>query len=181
MSEPSIPSPVKLIFSLFSVSGSLIDSIIEELVLLYGKTDYSTPLKDFDYTYYYHSEMGSPLKRKIISMKELIKHEGLVDIKLKTNEIENLHLNESKGRRINIDPGVISKERLVLATGKNAPHRVYLERGIYADLTLIFEKGDFKPQSWTYPDYASDEYRSIFKEIRDNYLLNLKDIRDNKS
>ena len=43
------------------------------------------------------------------------------------------------------------------------------------------EKGNFKPQSWTYPDYASQQYRSIFREIRDNYLLNLKLIHGKKS
>ena len=105
----------------------------------------------------------------------------LIEIKIKTNEIENSNLNEAKGRRINIDPGALSEQRLILATGKDAPHRVYLGRGIYADLTLIYEKGDFKPQSWTYPDYASQEYRSIFSEIRANYLLNLKHIHDKKN
>ena len=39
--------------------------------------------------------------------------------------------------------------RLVLATGKNFTHRVYLSRGIWADLTLIFQKGDWLDLPWT--------------------------------
>ncbi len=73
-------------------------------------------------------------------------------------------------RRINIDPGYINPERLILAKGKNFTHRVYLSKGIFADLTLIFQKGSFRPLEWTYPDYADPEIIGFFNDIRNKYM-----------
>ena len=98
--------------------------------------------------------MGDNLFRKLISFEKLIKPETLSDIKLFTNSIENEHLAEGGKRIVNIDPGYISLEKLVLATGKNFAHRIYLRNGIYADLTLVYKNGDFQPLEWTFPDYA---------------------------
>ena len=33
----------------------------------------------------------------------------------------------------------------------------YLRDGIYADLTLVFQKGGYRPLPWTYPDYRQGE------------------------
>ena len=51
-------------------------------------------------------------------------------------------------RKINIDPGYISLGNLVLATGKPFAHRPYLGSGIYADLTLVYQRGGFHPLEW---------------------------------
>ena len=48
----------------------------------------------------------------------------------------------------------MARERLVLATGKNFPHRIYLDHGIYGDLTLIYGQGGLRTLPWTFPDYA---------------------------
>jgi hypothetical protein len=68
-------------------------------------------------------------------------------------------------------------ERLILATGKNYVHRVYLSKGIYADLTLIFRKGSFRPVKWTYPDYATPELIGFFNEIRKKYMEQLREMK----
>ncbi|MCK4785250.1 MAG: DUF4416 family protein, partial [Desulfobacteraceae bacterium] len=77
----------------------------------------------------------------------------------------------------NIDPGCISPERLILATGKNYVHRIYLSKGIYADLTLIFKKGSFSPLKWTYPDYADPEVIGFFNGVRGQYMDQLREMK----
>ena len=119
--------------------------------------------------------MGWPLHRRFVSFRDLVPPEDLVDIKLKTNALEGKHLKERK-RVVNIDPGYISLERFVLATGKNYTHRIYLSRGIYADLTLIFRRGAFRALEWTYMDYADPETLSLFNEIRERYKRQLRGI-----
>jgi hypothetical protein len=176
MSQPAPPPPEKLIFSLLSVSPDLIDAVISDLKSIFGEPDYISDLLNFEFTDYYIAEMGTPLKRRFISMATLVAPDKLAGVKLKSNEIESEHLNEHDGRLINIDPGLVSTHRLVLATGKDAPHRIYLGNGIFADLTLIYRQGDFQPLHWTYPDYSSRSYRDILKDIRGKYLLQLKDI-----
>lgn len=172
MSHPHEPRKVKLIASLFSPKKQLIDTIIKKLEDMSGPVDWISPELFFDRTRYYAKEMGWPLHRRFISFKNLIFPDNLVEIKLKAHGIEQQHLIDGN-RTINIDPGYISPERLILATGKDFTHRVYLSQGIYADLTLIFQKGRFRSLEWTYPDYADAESLEYFSEIRNRYLKQL--------
>jgi hypothetical protein len=127
----------------------------------------------FDYTDYYRAEMGDDLVRRFVTMEELIRPEALPDIKLATNEIENRQTSDDQ-RRINIDPGYISKAHLILATGKSYTHRPYLRDGIYADLTLVYQGKKFCALPWTYPDYADERQLVMLARIREKYLLQLK-------
>lgn len=90
-------------------------------------------------------------------------------IKLFTNEME-LEWASADRRRINLDPGYLLPSRFVLATGKNFAHRIYIGRSIYADLTLIYEKGRFHTLPWTYPDYADAGLQAVLEQIRANYM-----------
>jgi hypothetical protein len=176
MSQPHEPDPVKLISSLFSPDKDLIDAVIGEIAKIFGSVDWISPELLFDRTKYYAREMGWPLHRRFISFSQLVPADHLVEIKLKTNEVEEHHLREGN-RLVNIDPGYISPERLILATGKNYVHRVYLKKGIYADLTLLFQRGSFGPVKWTYPDYAAPEIIGFFNEIRERYMEQMREIK----
>ncbi len=175
MSTPRDSDRVRLLFSLFSPERELIDKVIEELIELFGEPDVITPWLLFDRTRYYEKEMGWPLHRKFITFKELIPPEDLVEKKLKTNKIEEKYSTEGK-RRINIDPGYICLERLVLATGKNYTHRIYLSKGIFADLTLVFNKGSFRPLEWSYPDYSNEDSIEFFNNEREKYKNQLRQV-----
>lgn len=173
MSLPNRPDPVKLIASLFSPEKELLEWAAGELCRRYGPTDWISRELFFDRTRYYEKEMGWPLHRRFVSFERLISPEAIAAVKLQTNEIEHLR-SEGKDRRVNIDPGYISPERLILATGKNFTHRVYLSRGIYADLTLIFQRGSFRTLPWTYEDYADPEAIGWFNDVRARLMAQLK-------
>jgi hypothetical protein len=117
--------------------------------------------------------MGWPLYRHFLAFKRLIRPDDLVAVKLKTNEVEKRYLREER-RRVNIDPGYISLERLILATGKNYTHRVYLSDGIYADLTLIYHRESFRTLPWTYEDYADPEVICYMNRLREAYKRYLR-------
>jgi len=173
VSTPEEAKKVKLISSLFSSQEDLIGKAIKEMEGPFGPVDWVSEKLAFNRTRYYAKEMGWPLYRRFISFSRLIMPDSIVRIKLITNTIENGHL-VGKRRKINIDPGYISLERLILATGKNYTHRIYLRNGIYADLTLIFHAGTFKPLAWTYPDYADERIIGYFNMIRNGYLQYLR-------
>jgi hypothetical protein len=174
VSEPQETKKAKLISSLFSRERALIDRGIKEMEERFGSVDWVSEVLAFERTRYYEKEMGWPLYRRFISFTTLIKPESIREIKLCTNEIENAHLDKNR-RTINIDPGYLTLERLVLATGKNYIHRVPLGRGIYADLTLVFHHGTFKPLAWTYPDYAEERVIGLFNLIRSQYLKRVRE------
>jgi hypothetical protein len=176
MSHPHEPDPVKLIASLFSPDKEFIERATGELSGAFGPVDWTSPELLFDRTKYYAKEMGWPLHRRFISFNTLVPADHLVEIKLKTNEIEKQYLHDEK-RKVNIDPGYISAERLVLATGKNYVHRIYLSKGVFADLTLIFHRGSFSELKWTYPDYRDPEIIGYFNEVRRKYISELRGMR----
>jgi len=173
MSTPQETKDVKLIMSLFSREEELIERVIGNMKSYFGPLNWISEKLVFNRTRYYEKEMGWPLYRRFIAFSGLIRPETIVDIKLMTNKIESDYLINNK-RRINIDPGYISLERLVLATGKNYIHRVYLGKGIYADLTLIFHSGTFMPLVWTYPDYSDEKIIACFNRLRDDYFGQLR-------
>jgi hypothetical protein len=124
----------------------------------------------FVHTTYYDGEMGPGLLRQVASFQNLVEPGALPDIKLATNEIETGFCLEGK-RRVNLDPGILTEERLILASGKNFTHRVYLRDGIYADLTLIYQKGGYRALPWTYADYREPLILHFLKALKRKLLF----------
>jgi hypothetical protein len=180
MSIPQQPKPAKLVISLILKDKKIIEDVILELIKKFGPIDFLSPWISFDFTNYYEKEMGAGLLRRIIAFKQLVNQSDLADIKIKTNEIES-RFSESNNRKVNIDPGYILLERFVLATGKNYSHRIYIGKGIYADLTLIYLKGKYQPMPWTYPDYAHMDIQRFIAKAREKYKMDLKFIDHDNS
>jgi len=139
----------------------------------FGQLIMQTQALPFSYTDYYCGEMGSPLNRIILAFSDLVDRDTLPEIKTETNAIENRLLEQGK-RRINIDPGLITLENLCLATTKPYTHRIYLGKGIWAEITLIYRADSYQRLEWTYPDYGSTELIEIFNSLRDTYRRHLK-------
>lgn len=167
------PLPVKLIASIFTASGELLEEAKVRLVQEFGLVDYESELLSFDHTTYYAAEFGENLKRRFVAFEEFVHPGELAEIKLRTNALEMEWAVGGK-RRINIDPGYVSHSKLVLATTKNHAHRIYLGRGIYAEVTLHFRDGTFRGWPWTYPDYSSSPLIALFNQIRGLYVKQLR-------
>jgi hypothetical protein len=117
--------------------------------------------------------MGAPITRFFVSCRELVDPSRLAEIKRTTNGIEEefhrlgLRADVHVGLRpINLDPGLLSLARFVLASTKPSAHRLPLASGICAEIELLYERGAFRPVEWTYPDYRSREYLEILGHIR---------------
>jgi hypothetical protein len=173
MSTPTPPQPAKLVIGLFTGAKERADDVCSRLEKKYGPIDLVSRWFDFGFTDYYHAEMGGPLFRRVFSFKRLIAQKQLAQIKCHTNTIEAVFSRQGR-RMVNIDPGYLLYERFVLATGKNYTHRIYIGRGIYADLTLIYQKGAYQPLPWTYPDYAAAQMGGFLMKVRRKYADDLR-------
>ncbi|MBM3253211.1 MAG: DUF4416 family protein [Candidatus Omnitrophica bacterium] len=163
---------VNLIIGIIANKENLFGNIKKYLVRKFGEIDFESHVIDFNFTTYYEGEMGKNLKRRFLSFKNLIAPQELSDIKLYTNKLEE-RFSRSKNkpsRNINLDPGYVTSAKLVLVTAKDYFHRIYLNRGIFAEITLFFKEGSFQPFNWTYPDYKTKEYIDIFNQIRNLYI-----------
>jgi hypothetical protein len=147
--------------------------VVKALTEKFGPVDIVSSWLPFNFTTYYEPEMGKPLFRRMLAFETLIKQSALSEIKQITNDLELEYLKNSK-RMVNLDPGYMLRERFVLATGKNFSHRIYIGQRIYADLTLIYSKGRFIKLPWTYPDYAEQNMLIFLEQVRNKYVIDLK-------
>ncbi len=172
LSLPSIPEPARVIVSVLTADRQILNAAKPLLVRELGPLDEEIGPLAFNYTSYYNSEMGQGILRWLWSFADLVDREALVNIKGLTNSVEQAYTVEGK-RRFNLDPGLMSLGNFVLATGKNNAHRIYLGKGIFADLTLVFRAGTYRPLEWTYPDYADRELIAILNRLRESYKCRL--------
>ena len=173
MSEPAPPLPVKPVVSLILAREDLGARVIKRLSEYLGPPDLAGPWWPFSETDYYTPEMGPDLGRRLVAFLHLADPERLPQWKVFTNLLEG-ELSLGGRRLANLDPGYLAKERLVLATGKNFSHRLYLSQGIYGDLTLMYSRGGFQALPWSYRDYAQEPARNFLQVVRQKYLWQLK-------
>jgi hypothetical protein len=159
---------VKLIIGLIYRDPQKYLAIKPFLLRTFGAIDLESDEIPFDYTDYYRREFGDCLTRRFISFSRLISPAKLAAIKIRTNALEKKFSQKGK-RTINLDPGYVDLAKLVLASTKDFCHRIYLDKGILAEITLVFKKDSFTFWDWTYPDYRTAAYISIFNHIRQIY------------
>jgi len=167
--------PVKLITGFIFKDGEYFCKAKQGLRKSFGEIDFESQEIPFNHTDYYQKEFGHSLKRKFISFKRLITPQSIVETKIITNRIE-VRLSKDSLRRINIDPGYIDMAKLVLASTKDFRHRIYLNKGIFAEIALFYQNKSFRPWEWSYPDYRTQEYFEIFNQIRKIYASQIKNI-----
>lgn len=143
---------------IFDKSKNVLESHFGKILLI------SHPLS-WDYSDYYKNELGWPIYRRFIFFENIIDPAIIVDTKLKTNEIE-LNFSYNDRRLINLDPGYLTLSKIVLATTKNYAHRIYMGKGIYGEVTLIYRGGIYNPLLYTYRDYQDKTYIDIFMNAR---------------
>jgi hypothetical protein len=169
--------PVKFFAAvLFSKGFDLKDHLYDELEKEFGKIDFSGEDHPFDLTDYYNDEMGGGIKRRIISFAGLGQAEDLPGRKLFSSRIEKGFAGD-RGRRVNIDPGFIDYYKVVLASFKEAPQKIYLCKGVFADMVLLFQDGDFISLPWTFPDIKSGLYMDDFTWMREKYKEDRRKLR----
>lgn len=129
----------------------------------------------FDFTEFYKPEMGSGLLRTYAVFGRSMTEDCLREMKSVTAGCERGFLYpESERRMINLDPGLLTIDHLVLASHKNAAHRVYIGGGVFVELELMYINGGFEPLPWTYPDYRTKAARVFFEKTRAGLLGRLK-------
>ena len=165
------PLSCKLIVGLLAGRAEVLAAATEALAALYGRIELASPQWPFSFTDYYQDQMGSDLLRQFLAFEKLIGPADIVAIKRRTNLMEEELTGRFAGgppRPVNIDPGYLTEGKLVLASAKGLAHRVYMDQGIYGEITLSYVHGRWVGHPYTFPDYGSGLYDGFLMEARDN-------------
>src|SRR5262245_40910542 len=173
MASLLFPKPVKLILATLDGDEAIAIQARGRLSTAFGELDFVSARLPFAATDYYDREMGKPIYRQFYAFAGLIPPETLPAIKLRTLVLENEFAVAEK-RRINLDPGYLDSDKFVLASTKYHGNKIYLGQGIWADMTLHYEKGKFTALPWSFPDFRSGLYEPTFLRIREIYKKQLK-------
>lgn len=94
----------------------------------------------------------------------------LVEIKRFTNKLEATFA-EVSGPVVAIDPGYVTADKAVLTAVADAPHRLYINRGVYAEVVLgaATDECELAPNPWTPADYIAPAATEFFAAARARY------------
>ncbi len=177
MSHPHSFECIKLVVGCLFKDHHCFSTAQKDLKEKFGNIDFKSPLFPFDFTSYYEGEMGRNLWRAWIGFERLVKPSEIPAIKTYCYEVEKKLILGEK-RQINLDPGFLSFHNFILTSFKNFTHRIPLEKGVYADLTLVYnEKEGFKKLPWTYPDYNTQSFLKFLCEIRKKYKMQMSNLK----
>ena len=175
MAKIQRPLRVKLFVGVLTSIPQIVAEAEEQLTALFGHVDSRSESFLFDQTHYYDETMGIPIHRCFFGFSELIEAAAIAEIKVKTNELEYNLGSKWTGvkRAVNLDPGYLEQSKIVLASTKNFYHRILINGGIYAEVTLHYEAGKWRSFPWTFPDFKTDRYHQFFASMRHLYRMQL--------
>jgi hypothetical protein len=177
MAEPRAHDPVLLVVATFSRHEAALAWGRAELEQAFGPIAQASTAFAFTETGYYQATMGPGLLKQLVAFQRLIAPEALASIKLQTNAMEERLARLERFpdvRPLNLDPGILTLGKFILATTKDQQHRIYLRDGIYAEVTLRYQGGSFEPWPWTYADYRRADVQAFLQLVRSAYKDQLR-------
>jgi hypothetical protein len=176
MARTEAPAPVKYLVAVLYRGPRNLEAVKKELTGRWGPVDVEGADHPFDVTDYYEPEMGPSLVRRLLAFETLYPPTLLVDMKLACNRIED-DLAVGGKRTVNLDAGYLDHNKYLLASAKGAGQKVYLDRGIWADLSGRYRDGKYRPFEWSFPDFRDGRYDGELLAMRKRYLEQLKQAR----
>ena len=169
MGELKPTPPSLLLAAIFSRHSAALEWARVRLEQTWGTCGLISPAFDHSETDYYATEMGTGLIKQFWVGDTLFDPAQLANLKIQSNAWEG-ELSGSgdyaEARPVNIDPGYLMLNKLVLASTKDRAHRIYLRDGIYAEECLFYVAG-WQARPWTYPDYQRNDFQSFFSLARE--------------
>lgn len=170
MGDINYPQAVLPIVAAFSRYDEALDWGRARCEAQFGPVKLVSPRFEFIETNYYEPTMGQGIRKCFWVFERLMDPGTLAELKLLSNEWETEYARmhrHAESRPLNLDPGYVTLAKLVLASTKDHTHRIYLQRGIFAEVTLFYRHGKWEHHEWTFPDYRRGDYQTFFSECRE--------------
>ena len=171
MARVQNPPPGRLIVSVIYNSVDGLADCLRQLEKQFGRVQYET-LEIECTADGYSEEMGQQLSRRFFSFEKLVDRESLPDIKAACHKIERQlgdQVDDYTFRTVNVDPGILTPINLIMSSHREYGHRLYLGKGVFAEVTLIYARGRFTRLPWTNGDFCDEEAVRLFTESRSTF------------
>ncbi|MGA2059399.1 MAG: DUF4416 family protein [Thermoguttaceae bacterium] len=181
MGQPTIHSPAMFLLAAFSRYDEALQWGKKQAEEKWGTIELESPAFEFSETEYYTSTMGPGLKKVFFGFQQPFDPADLVDVKLLTNAWEDEYAalaRHPEPRPLNLDPGYITLGKLILASTKDFAYRIYLNRGIYAEVTLFYKHHRWQHHDCTFADYRREDYQRFFSLCRESLHQRLRKEND---
>jgi hypothetical protein len=169
--------PCLALVAAFSRYDFALDWLMAQVERQLGPIAMQSQRYEFSESAYYQPTMGEGLKKQFFVLGRFYDPSKLASDKHLANRLEidfaASHPTQEV-RPLNVDPGYFSLTKLVLASTKNREHRVYLQEGVYGEVTLAYRDQTWQPMQWTYPDYQREDFRLFFESARQHLLLQMR-------
>ncbi len=165
--------PVLVVLGVLSADEEQAGAAVSAFGDTFGGVALFGPAVPFDSTRYYEAEMGPGLARRFYAFQEMANPDRLVDLKLAAWKLEQ-DLALDGRRRVNLDPGYVDVAKVVLASFKPAPHKLYLGQAVWADTVLFYRDGALRPLPWTFPDLREGPHVDFFGQARRHHRALLR-------
>ncbi len=176
------PFPVKPFCAIMAPGTSLLKAARDLVESNWGPCDLTGEIFEVeDYTDYYRERMPAGLLKQFLSFEALRDVETMNQgAKFWSNNMEDRHRSVDGQRRINLDPGYLTLDKLVLYTTKNFSHRLWLRDGLFAEITLSYGRqwGQYQPHDYTYPDYVTPQALDFFLAMRQRLARTLSRLEE---
>ena len=169
-------APVLGVCSCLTAHAALLSETERELEGAFGEIALQSPVYPFDTSDYYRAEMGEGLRRCWYCFDVLWRAERLPQARATTGRIEAKFTVGDK-RDVNLDPGYLDLGKLVLASWKEAPDKIYMGNGVWAHTCLRFGDGTFRAPAHSFPDFRDGRFDGFMLEARTLYKSLLREAR----
>lgn len=179
MAETRIIEPVVRICAVISRHATAIDWATQRLAEHWGGLALRADPIPFEANGFYTSTMGEGLSKVLVMLAGFVDPGGLADWKHQAIDWENEYAadhDHTEPRPLNLDPGYVTQAKFVLATTKDRDHRIYLHRGMFAEVTLNYVGKQWVHHRWTYPSYRLAEVAQFSQVCRDHLREHLQAI-----
>lgn len=161
------PDPAcKRILAVLSAVPQWPPALVAALESGFAPIDYRGPFVPFEDGGYYAEEMGAPLWRAWLSFRGAASPAFLPGWTRRFRALEREQSRDGK-RTYNLDPGYMDADKVVLASRKRGPFKIFLEEGVWADMLLGYSRGAFAPTPWAFPDFRDGRYDKSLAVIRE--------------
>jgi hypothetical protein len=150
----------------------LLGKILAELAANFGPAGIVGEWRPFSHTGYYEPEMGENLMRCFVAFERLRPAQDAVHFKGWAIRAEERYLRDGR-RMVNLDPGTLDANKVVLISGKHGGHKIALAEGVFADLLLWYNKG-WVALPWAFPDFRDGLLFPTFTKMRSAYKESLR-------